>query len=201
MPPPAQPQDKQPAFDGQTDFSGGMDASRSPELIAQNQIALGQNVTCRNNYVQTRPQINRLILNFNGDTTAESIGDSGYFQGASYYNINGNYPSIIASVGGHIFNLAQQGQNFEVTDITPFKADGVTLDVNSPILTKAYFCQADVYMVIQDGQSLPFIFDGSTIRRSNPNIPEVPVGTIMAYGQARLTVASGNQFLIGDING
>src|ERR1700678_250528 len=192
MPPPAPPTEKQPMFDGQTDFSGGMDASRSPELISPNQIALGVNVSIRNGYPATRPPFNRLLLDFAGDDIAEAYWHSNLFQGASYYNLNGYFPAIIASVGGHIFNLYPVGLGFEVTDITPYKSDGVTLDVNSAWLPKAYFCQADVYLIIQDGQSLPWIFDGSTLRRSNPSVPEVPVGTIMAYGQSRLTVASGN---------
>lgn len=194
------PNEKQPLADGQTDFSGGMDASRSPELIGQNQISLGVNITLRENYPCTRPSFNRNLLSFAGDIEAEAWWNSNYFQGAEYFNTNGGYPSLIASVGGRIFNLQPQGAGFEVTDITPIMANG-TIDRNSSILTKAYFCQADVYLIIQDGQSLPFIFDGSTVRRANPNIPEVPVGTIMAYGQGRLTVGFGDEFLVGDING
>jgi hypothetical protein len=205
MPPqasmPQQSNDRQPVYDGQTDFSGGMDMSRSSELIAQNQSALGINVTFRNGYPVTRSAINQIVLDFAGDTEAEAWFNTHYFQGAAYYSISGIFPLIIASVGGRIFQLAPQALNFEVTDITPLKADGVTLDRNSSILTKAYFCIADVYLIIQDGQSLPFIFDGSTIRRSNPTVPEVPVGTIMSYGQGRLTVGQGNQFLVGDIIG
>lgn len=193
--------DKPPLFDGQIDFTGGMDASRSPELISPNQIALGVNVTIRNGYPSTRPPFNKLLLNFSDDDTAEGIWNSGLFQGAAYYNLNGTFPSIVASVGGHIFNMQPVGLGFQVSDITPFLADGITRDVNSSLLTKAYFAVADVYLVIQDGQSKAFIFDGSTLRRSNPAIPEVPVGTVMAYGQSRLAVANGNQFLIGDING
>ena len=194
------PNDKQPITDGQTDFSGGMDMSRSPELIAQNQISLGVNVTMRNGYPATRPAFNMNQLDFGGEDEWESWWNTHYFQGASYYNVNDAYPTIIASVGGRIFNLQPNGLDFNVTDITPKKADG-TLDRNSSVLTKAYFCQAAQYLIIQDGQSRAFIFDGSTIRRSNPSVPEVPTGTIMRYGQGRLTVASGNQFLVGDING
>lgn len=198
---PQQSNDRQPVYDGQTDFSGGMDMSRSSELISQNQSSLGINVTFRNGYPVTRPQINQIVLDFAGDTEAEAWFNTHYFQGGAYFSIGGIYPLIIASVGGRIFQLAPQALTFEVTDITPFKADGTTLDRNSSLLTKAYFCIADVYLIIQDGQSLPFIFDGSTLRRSNPTVPEVPVGTIMAYGQGRLTVGQGNQFLVGDING
>ena len=192
--------DRQPIFDGQSDFSGGMDASRSPELIAQNQYALGVNITVRGNYPTTRPPFLQRTLNFSGDTDAQEYWNSNLFQGAAYYNLSGFFPCIVASVGGHIFNLQPTGNSFVVSDITPNKADG-TLDVNSSTQTKAYFCVAATYLIIQDGQSLPFIYDGSTIRRSNPSVPEVPVGTVMAYGQGRLTVGDGNQFLVGDIFG
>jgi len=193
--------DKTPIFDGQTDFSGGMDASRSPELINPNQIALGVNVTVRGAYPATRPAFNKLRLDFAGDTEAESYWNENFYQGTGYFNPSGNTPGFTTSVGGRIFNLQPQGiRTFQVTDITPKLSTG-SLDVNSARLTKAYFTQASVYQVIQDGQSLPFIFDGSTVRRSNPEVPEVPTGAVMAYGQSRLAVALGNQFLIGDING
>jgi hypothetical protein len=81
---------------------------------------------------------------------------------------------------------------------------GVTyLDRNNPNLPLVWMQQAEQYLVIQDGQSLPIIFDGSKSWRSK-GLPgrEVPTGTVMAYGIGRLWVAiSDRDFVGGDIVG
>jgi hypothetical protein len=78
--------------------------------------------------------------------------------------------------------------------------------VNDPSQTRVYFCQAEQFLIIQDGQSKPAIFDGATLRRAEERDakgqPEIPVGTVMAYGNGRLWVAIlGSYFLAGDIVG
>lgn len=74
-------------------------------------------------------------------------------------------------------------------------------DANSPVLRQAWFQQTEQYMVIQDDQSKPIIFDGSTSRRAKPG--EIPTGSAMAYGRGRLWVAvnQGRDYVAGDIVG
>jgi len=53
--------------------------------------------------------------------------------------------------------------------------------------------QAEEYLLMQNGSNLPFVFDGSTLRRGNPRAfggTEFPVGTIMEYNRGRLWVAT-----------
>lgn len=75
------------------------------------------------------------------------------------------------------------------------------LEMNSPSLGVTYMIQAEDFLIVQDGQSRAFIWDGATGRRAEKN--EVPVGTVMAYGKGRLWVATGmpgsDKFVAGDI--
>jgi hypothetical protein len=57
----------------------------------------------------------------------------------------------------------------------------------------AYMVQADKFLIAQDGESLPIIYDGNKARRADSNNTdrtktEVPVGTIMAYGMGRICI-------------
>jgi hypothetical protein len=72
-------------------------------------------------------------------------------------------------------------------------------DVNNSYRWKAWMEQAEDFMVIQDGQSSPIIYNGSEARRAS--VDEVPVGTVMAYGLGRLWVARGREFVASDIVG
>jgi len=67
--------------------------------------------------------------------------------------------------------------------------------------------QADKWLVSQDGQAFPIIYDGTVARRADSantdqTKTEVPVGTIMAYGMGRLVVIVGQrQVAFGDLYG
>jgi hypothetical protein len=64
------------------------------------------------------------------------------------------------------------------------------------IYADCYFVQAENYLIIQDGSSAPRIWDGDNLwisgfgpAGSTGKISQVPIGTVMAYGQGRLFVA------------
>lgn len=65
------------------------------------------------------------------------------------------------------------------------------------IYADCYFVQAENYLIIQDGSSAPRIWDGDNLwiggkgpAGSTGKISQVPIGTVMAYGQGRLFVAN-----------
>lgn len=84
-------------------------------------------------------------------------------------------------------------------------ASGMTvmaLDANSPSLGRAWMQKAEIFLIIQDGQRLPIIYDGSRSYRSDPVKLQVPVGKQMGYGKGRLWVAvNESEFVAGDIVG
>ena len=124
------------------------------------------------------------------------------FQGAYNYN-HGKNSYLVTSIGGHIYKI--NTETGMVQDITPTKGVnslGETIyDPNASDIEVSYFQQAEHYLIIQNGESAAIIFDGATSRRANPSGDEVPTGKVMAYGNGRLWVARGREFVAGDIVG
>src|SRR5438105_6826165 len=102
----------------------------------------------------------------------------------------------MAMIDGRLFKVTP-------TDTIPH-IEEITFSPINPAIT-AYMVQVDKSLIVQDGQSLPIIYDGSIARRSNigGDIPEVPVGTLMAYGMGRLVVVRNDfrNIVFGDLYG
>jgi len=163
-------------------YSGGVSSAVSPDLLPANQTAWGLNVSFRGTKVHTRPNIHqRMYL------------PSGLVQGVGYFNLQGGM--LIAMIAGVPYRLRIGIRN------TDFSFEPIVLPFyNSPIIKQVWMCQTVESFVIQDGQSEPIIFDGSSARRANRLNAEVPIGLQMAYGNGRLWVAiQGNQLVAGDI--
>lgn len=78
----------------------------------------------------------------------------------------------------------------------------VALEPNSASLGRAWFQQAELFLIIQDGQRRAIIYDGSKSFRSDIVKQQVPTGRQMAYGKGRLWVAvNESEFVAGDIVG
>lgn len=173
----------------------GMDSGRSPSIIGQDQVSFAVNTTFRNGYPTSRPGWKKLPISFSTQEQQDWFR-SHPSQGADIYNAVNGQSLVVCSVGGRAYTL--NVSNYEIQSITPPTGG------NAPNLPTAWFCQAQKFLIIQDGQSLPIIWDGgSNARRSNLTANEVPVGKQMAYGQGRLFVVkpNGRQIAAGDFAG
>jgi hypothetical protein len=86
------------------------------------------------------------------------------------------------------------------TDAGPFLGPaffGYLLSTNNPSTAHVYFQQAENWLIIQDEQNAPYLYDGTSLRRALSD--EVPVGGPMAYGKGRLWVANGSEYYGGDL--
>lgn len=144
---------------------------------------------------------------------APTIYKNGYFQGACTFSPHSpNGDCIMAMIGGRLYKIVPQKNTAEVTEITPI------VDNFSPYPGKAayrnrwnnsiaYMIQADKFLIVQDGQAKPIIYDAQTARRSRSDstdaaLKEVPVGTIMAYGMGRIcVVVNDRDIAFGDLYG
>lgn len=173
-----------------------MNSGVSPDLLPRNQLAFATNATCRGGFLATRPGRRKITLTFDDDAALQSAFENGQFQEADFFSpLVSKEGQMITSIGGRLFLIRPSGyQNWSATvqEITPTVA-------NSPVLEQAWMVQAEDFMVIQDGESFPIIYDGTTSRRANAD--EVPIGTRMAYGMGRLWVSRGREFEAGDIVG
>ena len=159
-------------------------------MIRDDQVSWGVNVTTRGGEISQRPGFRQIKLSGN----ALSAMVRGHFQGAAFFEDAGGRGYLIASSGGSTYRIRLSGNSADVIDITPAG------DKNSDQSPIVYHQQAETALIVQDGVSLPLIYDGANSRRADAD--EVPIGSgPMAYGMGRLWVARGYEYVAGDISG
>lgn len=192
-------------IDGFTTLEAGMDSGLPPQLIGRNQVSMAVNATFRGGFIGPRPPYAKRALVWPSDQGAtQGIWATGKFQSVGVKGaVDGLYTPvegqsfIPVAISGHVFlvNLA----DYSVQDIS------IAGDLNPPAGDQGWFCQAEQYLLYQDGVAGCFIWNGATARRADPAANEVPVGTVMGYGLGRLVVALappyGREYVIGDIVG
>lgn len=204
---------KNALLDGQLSFERGVDTERSPSRVPRNQCCLLVNNTTRRDFIGPRAgwkQIPLSFIKFNptsgryeADPDLQEDFEDGFFQGFSSFVPDSGPTHLVFSISGKIIRVNP------LTDGTVQEITGA--DTNPVARPLAWFCQGEIFLVIQDGQSIPFIYDGVSIRRSNilgtqgvdPDgrpLTEVPIGTCMAYSGGRFWVAltDGRSFAAGD---
>ena len=185
-------------MDGITALDGGMDSGRSPNLIAPNQVQYAGNVAFRGGFAKTRPAYKR--INVTGFSTAAADK----FQGCGYFDYEDG--QIIFVAGGNTYKIEppSSGTDWACTDITNSKTLSTTRDRVHMVQAenKIGGGSATSHMIIQDGTSSPFIWDGSSASYASDTTNSVPTGTgPMAFGHGRLWVAQGRSYVGSDIYG
>jgi hypothetical protein len=138
-----------------------------------------------------------------------AVGASVVIQVTSSAQIWVGYPIMI---GGQQYIVTSiSGNNVTATNVDDTPTTVIVsptvvnfLDVNDPTLPIVWFEQAQEWMVGQNGEDRPFLYNGGTSRRSDVTKQEVPTGTAMVFNEEiqRLVVAvEDNQIVIGDILG
>jgi hypothetical protein len=178
-------------LDGMITCEGGVDSGFAPSLIQPNQVAWAVNTTVRGGYPTSRPGWWKRPLKFPSPDTGdlEDLFDTGLWQGCGTYVNDDGVAFLAVSISGRICLISIQ--NYAVTEIT------IPGDVNTVNLTKAWFVQAERWLIVQNGLNPPFLYDGASSRRATAT--EVPIGGPMAYGKGRLWVANGSLYYGGDL--
>ncbi len=225
--------DKPPyLFDSVGPFSSGMNAGLLPSQLTRDQLAFASNVTVRGGYAQPRQPNRRITLDWGGDGVLQERQQAGRFQGSGYYKADDGTGSLLASIGGRLFQFTPDDRTAAVREVTiahntlvtvgfaapapgaqvtiqvvstvnlaanvpikigpynyiivsvdsptvltvenvddpgPLVAAGAVLqfwDVNPASRTQVWMWQAEKWMIVQDGQSVPIFFDGASARRS-----------------------------------
>lgn len=159
----------------------GVNSGLAPTLLPPTQLAWGVNITTRGGFPHNRPPIRKLSISYADDQTA-NLSTRAIFQGAAYYSSFGNNPScIVASIGGRIFRYLITNDRVQVQDITP------PGEANNPTLEQAWLGQGQDFMLINDGESRPFSFDGAGVRRL-PSGDWLPASRDVHYVQGRFVV-------------
>ncbi|MBA3357744.1 MAG: hypothetical protein H0U18_17745 [Pyrinomonadaceae bacterium] len=168
----------------------GMSSGNDPRLIPPNSAPLLVNATVRDGYPTNRPGWRKVALTYERFTFTPST--SGRFQGATLYRPRTGLPLIVASIGGRQFRYNLWGEN-SVQEIS------IAGDYNPSNKLQVWFTQAEDFLLMQDGQSAVWSYNGGSSRRLGPR--EIPVGTIMEYALGRIWVASPDRhsFVAGDL--
>lgn len=134
-----------------------------------------------------------------GDDETVSVDNAGVVPVGLPLEINGDQ-YLVVSISGNILTLTNLTAAPGV--VVASGATVMALDPNSPSLGRAWMQQAELFLIIQDGQKRAIIYDGSKSYRSDITKQQVPTGTVMAYWNGRLWVAiNQREYVAGDIVG
>lgn len=203
-------------IDGAWDWSQGVDSSKVTTMASQlvpnglkrDMLAFMCNATVRGGGINCRNGINWMATIGTGNDL---------WQGGFVYEPDFGDPYLICSIGGRILKVLLEDP-WTITDLSSIS--GLT---NPATVDKAFFCQAEKFLVIQAGDyetataagttpTLPLFWDGTTLRRSigitntgappnTPGINEIPAAMCMDYYMNRLWYAQGRTYSAGDIVG
>lgn len=148
--------------DGAVDFSGGVDSGKvpliqsasNPKGLRRDQVAWLTNGTVRGGGISQR----------SGWKYLTTISDgSALYQGGYMYEPDNANPYLILSIGGHLM-MVQCLAGFAPVDLST--AFGM---INPATIDQAYFCQGEIWLVIQCGDYVsPALFwDGTNLAISN----------------------------------
>lgn len=172
--------------DGSLSFEGGVDSGVLPYLVEQNQVAFAVNCTFRGGQISPRPGWSKKTFVTSGGSNITSVFQCAY----AYIADSGDF-HIILMAGGRVYR-------WDPTTETTLELTSNTLK-NASNIQNGWMEQAENFLIIQDGQSRPLIYDGAKLRRAN--VDEIKTGTVMRYVNGRIWYAlpSGFEFRATDL--
>jgi hypothetical protein len=154
------------------------------------------------------PDVPDVIAPWFVNQNSEYIYRHGVFQTALAYSPHNGEDCIMALIGGRLFKIVPGVSTAKVSEIIiEDTVESMPHNMrNNKDLPIAYMCQADKWLIAQDGVGSAIIYDAAKARRSNTTADvdhtEIPVGTIMAYGMGRIVVVVNQRDVaFGDLYG
>lgn len=164
-------------YDSVSTFENGMDSLTNPLLLDRKTLAFANNCTVRGGFVTDRPPYSKSHLTYVWPSDeVQTAVEEGLFQGSAYYQPDSGDQSLIASISGRLFQFTIAANIVTVREIT------IPGDPNPASGTQAWIWQAENYIIVNDGISLPIFFDGVSSRRSAG--PSVLLATVTAASTA-----------------
>ena len=163
-------------IDGNSSFIGGMDTSRSPSLIAQNQYvySINMEIPKAKEGIRTRRGFHCIKLKFK-TLKEKDIFENGDVQGIGSYNLEGRV-IIVLSIDGYIIELLRQTKFVYNVEFTTFR--------NNKNIKHCYVSKVPNGCIVNDGESAA-IFLGKSKKRLSPKNNEIGPGLSGIYVQNR----------------
>jgi hypothetical protein len=206
-------------IDGSLDWSSGVNSTvvttvasdSNPNGLKRTAVAWMDNCTVRDGGITQRFGWNKI----------GTIPALGQYQGSFIYVPDNQANYHIVVIDGHVWKVPTNNPGSAVDLSAMF-------GVSHPITDRVYFCQAEIFLIIQAGDDpgpvipgttdasghfLPLIWDGNVLRRSKgitdvnatsaspPHTNEIPAATAMCYYMGRVWYAQGRSYSAGDIVG
>lgn len=183
-------------LDGGTAYHIVSISGRQYKVVPDKDQATVEEITVRH---QTLTTANFVIPVLNG-TVVVSV--------QSTSNLN---PNVTVQVGG--FNFQVESVDAGASTLTLSNLDGtigasvlagsvlIFWDVNPAMIKQVWMVQAEKWMIIQDGQSVPIIWDGAQCKKSVLTLNQIQAGKMMVYHLGRVVKVNpdGKTFSIGDL--
>lgn len=166
---PSQPFSPQSLHDAISDFLAGVNSGVSPLKLNKETLADARNVTVRGTFATHRPPWRKMALTYGpiskdfvpGSATANTVVEQGTYQGGAYFDPDIGAEAIMAQISGRLFQFTPDVLgNAIVTERT------IAGDPNPADRAQAWLWQAESWMIVNDGISLPIFVDSATSRRS-----------------------------------
>lgn len=173
----------QPAelIDGIFAFPGGVNRGVAPLLLAKEgpgaQLGDAVNCTLRGDFVQPRPPFQQIAL--------DADLPSALFQGAAYYKPDAGLESIMAALGGRLFQITPGTQGSAQASVVEQTIPG---DPNPADAPQAWLWQSESWLIWNDGSSIPIFFDQSSTPTSRRSLQYQPGNYTVA--QATFTIGT-----------
>lgn len=144
-------------YDGLASFPDGINSGIDPTLLPKTQLGYAVNATMRGTFIGPRPEFDKRELIF-PSSGVQSNFQTGLWQGACFYQPDTANAQLVASIAGRLYAIDLI--TLAVSDIS------IINDLNPSAVTQAWLWQAERWVIVNDGISLPIFYDGVSSRRS-----------------------------------
>ncbi len=142
-------------LDATTTFQQGINSGIAPELLPKSQLAYMSNGTVRGTYATHRPPFHDRVLNFQ-TADQQSAFQTGLWQGATWCQPTSTPEALVAQISGRLWFIEINGNIGAVTEVT------IPGDANPATNPQAWLFQAEKWVIINDGVSVPIFLDLDT---------------------------------------
>lgn len=174
--------------DGSVTWIGGMDTSRSPIDIDETQYSRACNVFIPRSLggIKVRHGIHHQHLDFDSADT-KKLYELGHIQAEGWFTDKNKYLLLVVVDGYVLLFTPTSGSSFRVTNLNPG-------DPN--VSRKHWIIRVPTGAIINNGINNPIYVTPKSIRRTNPDLGELPPGRMGVYVQDRLFYSNDDGSLI-----
>lgn len=175
------PKDPTLYYDQLFAFDLGVNGGLTPIKLPPNQLSFAVNTTVRGTFATSRPPYFLNVLDYSGNANPTSVQQAiatGFWQGWTYCQPDTGSAYMVAQISGRtfIFTPSPNPGTSTVLEVT------IPGNPNPATITQAWLWQAERWVIINDGLSIPIFYDSGTQTCRRSEINSVLQGTVNSAG-------------------